>query len=90
MVIYKYELELEDTFEIETPAMFNPVHIAVQDGKICLWAEVVPDSPKWKRTFFCRGTGQTVPIGADRIGTVALEDGYVFHFYWLPLHIIEG
>ena len=26
MVIYKYELKLEDTFEIETPAIFIPVH----------------------------------------------------------------
>ena len=82
-MIYKYEMKVERTFEVEMPLMMTPLHVDVQEGTICLWASVNPHSPQVKRKFYCRGTGLSAPNNKIHLGTV-LVDSYVWHFFTDP------
>lgn len=81
--IYKYQLELKAEQVLESSYMhFKPLHVGLQKGTICLWAEVGSLSMKGNIRIACFGTGQSVPIntGFHHIGTVQ-QNGLVWHFY---------
>ena len=86
ITIYKYELRIEHTFKIEIPrGCFRPIHIGEQNGKIYMWAEVNTNSDKVERTFHCFGTGESIIITSEYLGSVVRASGvFVWHFYWYP------
>lgn len=70
---------------IDMPSGAKALHLAKQDGFICLWVEVDPDTPLMERHFVPVGTGHEVPDGAVYVGTVLLDDdSLVLHFYEVP------
>ena len=59
--IWKFPLEVTDTQTIEIPRGYRFLHLGLFDGHICLWCEVITESPKVKRTFWIFGTGKVIP-----------------------------
>ena len=58
--IWKYELEMVDEQTIRTPIVWNPIHVDMQDGILCLWAEVDARSTTTERTIGVYGTGHSL------------------------------
>ena len=93
LTIYKYQLDKIDGGKmiIKMPEYANIIHLGVQNGIICLWAEVDTDDKIEDRMFRIFGTGHEIEgDGLDYIGTVhmnhkasALE---TIHFVW---HVYE-
>lgn len=63
------------------------LHVAVQSGQACLWAEVTPGERQESRKVFIYGTGHDLEEGrGDYLGSFMLDDGtLVFHAY-APSH----
>ena len=97
ITVYKYEMKVDDSFELDAPESFRPLHLARQGQKICLWAEVDTCTPIVKRRFFCLGTGFPIdPEDLVYVGTADIPDsrGYEslehsWHFYWDPRPLNE-
>ena len=86
--IYKYELQIEDSFWVEMPLGAKPVFVGVQvgasmDGKPMLWAEIDTKHEKREYLFHCVGTGHAAPYLSKYVGTVQIGE-YVWHFYTYP------
>lgn len=88
--IYKYPLAIEDEQQIEMPQGAKVLCVQMQNGTPYLWAEVNPEAPMTKNTFYVRGTGHqlgkvaTASIGCTYIGTFQMAGGsLVFHVYRL-------
>lgn len=93
--VYKYALTtpLRPTGEnrLFMPEHWRPLHIAVQDGIICLWAEVVPDNPPETVRYRIIGTGWDIPPAADKyLGTVLAPGGFVWHVWTIAKAKPEG
>ena len=80
MVIHKYELKIEDEFQVEVRHNLTPLRVDIQDDTIYLWAEVSESPNTVSKTFYCRGTGGITPVLKTYLGTVQ-KDGYVWHFF---------
>jgi len=88
--IYKYELDLDkmalegtDRQTIPMPLTALLEHIGVQNGKICLWAEVNTEYMKGNRTFCVIGTGYIIPDDVksyDYKATIQMPP-FVWHIY---------
>ena len=94
MNIYKYQLEIQDSQTVEMPAASKILSVANQNGMLCLWAHVIPNSCIESRVIEIAGTGNHYPPedGADRsfIGTVVFEQ-FVWHvFEKFPARTIDG
>lgn len=80
--IWKFPLEVTDYQEIKAPAG-RLLHVAVQAGVLCAWAEVTPGVPDDTIGIHIHGTGH--PLSDDRgeyLGTFMLRGGaLVFHAY---------
>lgn len=82
--VWKYTLENVNIQKIKMPRTADILHVAVQAGVPCLWAEVTPDTPEEERTILILGTGHVIPPWTTRryIGTFQLQDGVlIFHVY---------
>lgn len=79
--IFKYPLQVNDSFTLQLPAGSRILHLGVQDGHPALWAEVHQDNPAEVRQFHCVGTGHILPED-DRVhlGTIIVS-GWVWHYY---------
>ena len=82
--VYKYEIDVNDYFEIELPSGATVLKVDEQFGKPCLWALVNPESQKTKRTFRFAGTGH--PIDDDKplqfVNTFQMKGGaLIFHIF---------
>lgn len=55
--IWKYELQIIDRQEIDMPVGAEVLHVAEQNGVLCMWAVVEPDNVKAPSTILIRGTG---------------------------------
>ena len=92
MLIRKYELSFDETFKIETPRHFKPIHVGKQDGKMYVWAEIDTNSETFKRTFHCVITCEDSSYAnfSEHLGSVVESDGsFVWHFYWYPRRMDE-
>lgn len=79
--IWKFVLPIQDTVEINLPSGSTPLHVAEQDGAVCLWVEVTLGAPNEFRKFLVRGTGN--PLTGDEgpyLGT-AQVGMFVWHVY---------
>lgn len=84
--IYKYPLELTDRQEVHLPEGAVILHVAVQNGIICLWALVDPDAWNEDRTFWIVGTGGTMPpgfgAGIEFVHQGTVEQGpFIWHVF---------
>lgn len=83
MVIYKYKLNRNLHVQ---KVLMNPhakiIHIALQFGELCVWAEVPDGIYNEDRIFHIIGTGHQFPQGAllTHHGTF-LDGAYVWHIY---------
>ena len=83
--IWKYVLDSQIEI-VEMPAGAKIVHVSNQNDDVCLWAEINTQELKTeKRLFRFFGTGHEMyhneNTTLDRIGTVSLCNGLVFHAY---------
>lgn len=69
---------------VELPVKARFLRFAMQNGTPTLWCEVMPLAPMITREFCVVGTGQTIPVGAEWVGT-CLDGAYVWHLYVLPI-----
>lgn len=79
--IYKYLLtdEVEQNILIKNRAIIR--HVSIQNGGICLWAEVDTTLDDVIRKIFVIGTGWPIPENCNTyIGTVHV-DPFVWHVY---------
>ena len=53
---------------------------AIQKGKMCVWAEVDPNSQDCVRRIVIKSTGSEIKDGSNYISTV-FDDMYVWHLY---------
>lgn len=58
--IYKYEIPLEDQFEIEVPEDYEILTLQMQNNKPCIWMAVDPKRKLTKLTFKTYGTGDDI------------------------------
>lgn len=79
--IYKYELVIDDVQHIPLPSGAKCLHVAMQNGHLCLWAQVNTTRELVNRFFRIYGTGHPMQDPASRyIGTV--QDGpLVWHVF---------
>lgn len=61
MVIWKFPVEINGTFEIKAPSSFRVLSIGVQDGRPVLWAALDPKSPEYTFKFHSVMTGEDFP-----------------------------
>lgn len=86
--IWKYQLEFAQEQFVEMPGGAVIQSVGLQDGVICLWAEVQSDRPNKKRSIWVFGTGHEMP--ADTKGPASwslrfigsVQQGvFVWHIY---------
>lgn len=85
--IYKYTIEHQryltgDTVrQVMLPTRRRVLHAGLQDGWLCVWAEVlVPQGEESEHTFHIVGTGFEVPTRGDYLNTV-FDRPFVWHVY---------
>jgi hypothetical protein len=84
--IWKYELAWTDKpqpllIPYMSMVLLGP-YFAVQDGKLCIWAEVDTDAEPKEYVFHVRGTGHEVPPDVDYLGSTLTNEGrYVWHLF---------
>lgn len=92
MIVYRYPIRSESSLvpgltTLAIPAGARLLHVDIQDGRFCLWAEVPDkDAPTEARQVQILGTGWDLPFDpageARYINTVLTEGGaYVWHAY---------
>jgi hypothetical protein len=85
--IWKYEFQMTDVNTVEMPEDARVLTVQVQNGTICLWAEVDTNNRMEERKFMTCGTGARIKEDPDLfdytyIGTVQLQHvRRVFHIY---------
>lgn len=87
-VVYKYQLPLQDNFQLHLPEGARCLSVQVQYGTPCLWALVNPEAPVEKRQFRMAGTGHPIELveSLSFIDTFQLEGGsLIFHVFEIPL-----
>ena len=80
--VWKYEIEVDETFTREMPEHARVLHVGVQAGTPCMWVQVAPGNKIETRTFHCHGTGHSIPLGRVHLGSFMLLDGaFVGHLF---------
>ena len=83
--IYKYALDRPDNtygaIEVKTEDILSILYVDEQDGLICVWAVVNPESTKSTKIFYVIGTGQHIPRGTvEHIGSVK-QRSFIWHIF---------
>ena len=81
--IWKYPLAVKEIQSLQIPAGARLLHVATQNNKPCLWAEVIAEHSCWTRLVVIYGTGHPMPDDPGQyLGSFQMHDGeYVFHAY---------
>jgi hypothetical protein len=87
--IYKYLLDVQDEQEVSLPVGARILSIAMQQGKLCLWAEVDPDPTLMlvNVPIYLYGIEHPIDVPPNKrrfICTLLLNEGS------LVLHAFEG
>lgn len=82
--IWKFPVAVDVRPRLRMPKGARLLSFQVQDGKLCVWAEVDTEAEKETRYFAIHGTGHEMPremgYSDTYIGTVQIS-GYVWHLY---------
>jgi hypothetical protein len=83
MTIWKYEISVEDDFELEMPESAKILKVSLQDNIPTMWVLVDKANQREKRRFAIYGTGQSLP---DNYGTyidtfLVRQDSLVWHLF---------
>lgn len=87
ITIWKYRLPEETAGEIDTPEIWDPLTLQLQDGYPHIWALVDTDTPIVARKVLTIGTGEPIPIPLDGLalgylGTFQFVGGVlVYHVF---------
>ena len=90
MYIWKYEVPMQDFFEIEMPKDSEVLCVQMQRGKPCIWVRVVdPKSVVEKKVFAIIGTNQYFNDNEYfYVGTFQLGEILVWHlFEWIQNYV---
>ena len=81
--VWKYELDLVDDWQLRPmPGGATVVNVDMQNGRLCLWAEVDPSLTLVDRWFVVEGTGHRFEHRGRHLGTAhAYGDKLVWHVY---------
>lgn len=80
--IHKYPLSATDLQTVPMPKGAKILHVALQAGSVCLWAEVFPAMPKVNRCIEVFGTGNPMDESFLRVYIGTVQDGsLVWHIY---------
>ena len=80
--VWKFEIPINDEFEIQMPRNAELLHVEVQNDKGFLWARVAPERHNEQRKFYLRGTGHPVDMDCEYVGSFMLRNGaLVFHLF---------
>lgn len=83
--VWKYDVPIDDYFELNMPIGAQVLTVDVQAERPCLWALVDPDMPKEKRRFRFAGTGHPINEPENRlrfINTFQMRGGsLIFHIF---------
>ena len=82
--IWKWQLEIADVVELDTPDNWQVLHVEVQHEVPCIWALIDPDAPSVKRKIRVCGTGHPIDGSAKLkpLGSFFLSGGdFVFHVF---------
>lgn len=81
--IWKYSVVTAKTRQcFEMPVGAKVLHVAEQNGLICLWAQVDPyETNLDSRYFHVVGTGNKIPDKAGEFVGTALVGEFVFHLF---------
>lgn len=80
--IWKFPLTIDDEQVVEMPRSSVPLSVALQDGTVCLWAEVITEFPLRKAHISIRGTGHAVPDEYERFMGSVQQGPFVWHIFW--------
>lgn len=90
MRILKYPLSITDTQTLVLPSEVNILKVAVQNGKVFLWALVdTENEDEVELTIKCFGTGQSIsmpPKNMMYLDTVFVDE-FVWHFCAVKIFI---
>lgn len=79
--VWKYTLDLIDGPQrLDMPRNPNIVHVAMQHGRLCLWAHVDPRMDKRPVYFEVHGTGHPIAGAAYHVG-IAFQGALVWHVF---------
>lgn len=82
--IYKYPIDITDEQAVYMPKGSTILHVAEQQGRVCLWAMVDPGAKTATRRILVFGTGHPCDdaIGMNYVGSVLIAGGQlVFHVF---------
>ena len=83
--VYKYDVPLQDEFELELPRDAEILSFQCQHDTPCIWALVEPRNPPIKRRFRFSGTGHDItqdPENLEFIGTAQMQGGMlIWHLF---------
>ena len=84
-IIFKYDIPIDNRFELKIPINSHILCVQIQDGKPRLWVLVKPEGyPTEKRTFSVVGTGESADhVKPEKyIGTFQIENrGEIWHLF---------
>lgn len=75
--VYKYKI---GNGELQLPSGAKVLTAAIQNGDLCIWAEVDDVAIPEHRTFYIYGTGHIVPENVCYVATV-FDGPFVWHVY---------
>lgn len=79
--VFKYPLEVKDgPQDPGVPHGAQILHVAMQDGKICIWALIDTRQKASNRLFVVYGTGHPITTVGPYIGT-AHDRQFVWHVF---------
>jgi hypothetical protein len=85
--VHKYVLPVEDEVTFAPPAGAQLLHVAEQQGDLCLWALVDPSRQPRLRHLRIAGTGHEIDGSPSYIGTAHLHGGrLVIHVFEVTKH----
>lgn len=83
MKIFKYQIPIQETFNLELPIHSNILSFQVQNNEAFIWVMISEDKRLMCRYFTLLGTGQEIeyhPNIMKYIGTIQLKS-FVWHLF---------
>ena len=79
--VFKYPLLFVDGWQsVDMPNGAHPVFVAMQHGKLTVWAEVDTEEPLYPVELGIWGTGHNIPDDAEHVGST-LDGLFVWHVW---------